>query len=87
MTSQTFKRIYRFFKVIESGIKEGLFISGEPHTLAISVLAYINGLGAYAVMMAGGISMVRVRTRERRRERRARIRRTCCTRADRAVAR
>ena len=31
-------------------------------------VADVIGLGAYAVMMAGGISMVRVRTRERRRE-------------------
>lgn len=36
--------------VIERGIREGLFVGDDPDTLAISVLAYINGLGAYAVL-------------------------------------
>jgi AcrR family transcriptional regulator len=40
--------------IIERGIKEGVFIAGDPNTLAVSVLAYINGLGAYTVLDGEG---------------------------------
>jgi AcrR family transcriptional regulator len=36
--------------IIERGMKDGVFIAGDPGTLAISVLAYINGLGGYTVL-------------------------------------
>jgi hypothetical protein len=36
--------------VIERGIEDGVFIPGDPNTLAISVLAYIHGLGAFSVL-------------------------------------
>jgi AcrR family transcriptional regulator len=40
--------------IIERGVKEGVFIAGDPNTLAVSVLAYINGLGAYTVLDGEG---------------------------------
>ncbi|PRP90562.1 putative HTH-type transcriptional regulator YfiR [Enhygromyxa salina] len=43
-----------YANVIERGIAEGVFIAGDPNTLAISVLAYINGLGTFTVLDAEG---------------------------------
>lgn len=40
--------------VIERGIREGVFVPGEASTLALSVLAYINGLGGYCVLQPDG---------------------------------
>lgn len=40
--------------IIERGMKEGVFVAGDPRSLAVSVLAYINGLGAYTVLDAEG---------------------------------
>lgn len=41
--------------IIERGITEGVFVSGQdPSTLAFSVLAYVNGLGAYTVLDGEG---------------------------------
>jgi AcrR family transcriptional regulator len=40
--------------IIERGMKDGVFIAGDANTMAISVLAYINGLGAYTVLDAEG---------------------------------
>lgn len=40
--------------IIERGMKDGVFIAGDPSTLAISVLAYINGIGGYAVLDSEG---------------------------------
>lgn len=40
--------------VIERGVNEGMFIAGDPNTLAVSILAYINGLGAYTVLDGDG---------------------------------
>ena len=36
--------------IIERGIRDGVFVPGEASILALSVLAYINGLGAYCVL-------------------------------------
>lgn len=43
-----------YARVIERGIGEGVFIAGDPNTLAISVLSYINGLGSFTVLDAKG---------------------------------
>lgn len=40
--------------VIERGMKDGVFLPGDPNSLAVSVLAYINGLGAYTVLDGEG---------------------------------
>lgn len=40
--------------VIERGMAEGVFIAGDPNTLAVSVLAYINGLAALTVLDTEG---------------------------------
>jgi AcrR family transcriptional regulator len=40
--------------IIERGVAEGVFIAGDPASLALSVLAYINGLGAFTVLDAEG---------------------------------
>ena len=39
-----------YARVIVDGIRTGVFVAGDPDTQAISVLAYIHGLGAYAVL-------------------------------------
>lgn len=45
-----------FANVIERGIREGVFISGDPQQLAVSVLSYLNGLGTFlAVRDDGGL--------------------------------
>lgn len=43
-----------YARTIAQGIAEGVFIVGDPNTLAISVLAYINGLGAFTVLDGDG---------------------------------
>lgn len=43
-----------YARVIERGQAEGAFISGDPQTLATSVLSYVNGLGAFAPLDAEG---------------------------------
>lgn len=40
--------------IIERGMKEGVFIADDPNTAAVSVLALINGLGAYTVLDGDG---------------------------------
>jgi AcrR family transcriptional regulator len=40
--------------VIERGITDGVFTPGDPNTLAISVLAYLQGLGSFTVLDAQG---------------------------------
>jgi len=39
-----------YAQVMAKGIQEGLFTADDPEAMAISVLAYINGLGAYTVL-------------------------------------
>ena len=43
-----------YASIIERGMKEGVFIAGDPNTAAVSVLAFINGLGAYTVLDGEG---------------------------------
>ena len=43
-----------YARVIERGVSEGVFAPGDPNTLAISVLAYINGLGSFTVLDGEG---------------------------------
>lgn len=43
-----------FANVIERGIREGVFISGDPQQLAVSVLSYLNGLGSFLAVRDDG---------------------------------
>lgn len=43
-----------YTEVIERGIGEGVFVSGEARELAISVLAYVNGLGSLSSLDGQG---------------------------------
>jgi AcrR family transcriptional regulator len=40
--------------IIERGIQDGVFLRGDPSTLALSILALVNGLGALTVLDSEG---------------------------------
>jgi AcrR family transcriptional regulator len=43
-----------YANVIERGIVEGVFMSGDPQHLAVSVLSYLNGLGGFTAIHEDG---------------------------------